>query len=86
LGQTGVIGNSKDYYLLVIVSQIFVKKQNPKTCSFCPKTNPQNTQTVFESSVMDIYDKYNGENALKCEILIIMIKIMQLFQFSAIFQ
>jgi hypothetical protein len=52
LGQTGVIGDSNDYYLQVTVSQIFEKK---KGC-LCPKMNPQNTQTVLELSVMNIYN------------------------------
>jgi hypothetical protein len=31
---------------------------SPKICGFCPTMNPQNAKTVFESSVMDIYDIY----------------------------
>jgi hypothetical protein len=49
LGQTGIIGDSNDYYLVVRVSQIFVKNQ---------RFLPQNAQTVFELSVMNIYDMY----------------------------
>jgi hypothetical protein len=49
MGHTVVIGDSKDYYLLVRVSQIFVKNL---------RFLPQNAQTVFESSVMNIYDMY----------------------------
>jgi hypothetical protein len=36
LRQTGVIGDSKDYYLLVTVSQIFVKEKK-KPAVFAPK-------------------------------------------------
>jgi hypothetical protein len=34
MGQTGVIGESKDYYFLVIISQIFIEK---KFAVFAPK-------------------------------------------------
>jgi hypothetical protein len=45
-----VIGDLKDYYLLETVSQIFVKKNL--------RFLPQNAQTVFELSVMNIYIMY----------------------------
>jgi hypothetical protein len=50
LGQTGVIGDLKDYYLLVTVSQISKKKES---AVFAP-----NKQTVLELSFMKIYDIY----------------------------
>jgi hypothetical protein len=48
--------------------------------------NPQNAQTVFESSVMNIYDMYNEKMHYDVYNTNYNASIMQFFQFSAIFQ